>query len=47
MESLHRGVVRLYLTASQYSVSLSIRLIATAADSTALLEIKDLDVDLC
>lgn len=45
-EELTQGVVRLYLTASQYSVTLSISAIATAADSTPLLEIKDLDVGL-
>lgn len=45
-EELTQGVVRLYLTASQYSVTLSICAIATVADSTPLLEIKDLDVDL-
>lgn len=45
-EELTQGVVRLYLTASQYSVTLSICAIATAADSTPLLEIKDLDMDL-
>lgn len=45
-EELTQGVVRLYLTASQYCVTLSICAIATAADSTPLLEIKDLDVDL-
>lgn len=45
-EELTQGVVRLYLTASQYSATLSIRAITTTADSTPLLEIKDLDVDL-
>lgn len=45
-EELTQGVVRLYLTASQYGVTLLIHAIATAADSTPLLEIKDLDVDL-
>lgn len=45
-EELTQGVVRLYLTVSQYGVTLLIHAIATAADSTPLLEIKDLDVDL-